>query len=97
MQEVFHNVVGAAFRTSPQNDCVLCPRTRDSLWQAPLASKQDLNDAVSMARDALPRWAASSWETRQGLLRRFASLLSKHSEFLVSILAKETGKSVRTF
>lgn len=94
MLEIFYNIVGKECRTGDTSDRVTCPRTGDALWEAPLASETDLEDAVKSARAASSSWAATSVGVRQNLLRKFAAEITAQAAALSGILAQETGKSV---
>jgi acyl-CoA reductase-like NAD-dependent aldehyde dehydrogenase len=94
MQEQFFNIVGAERRSSEANEHTICPRTGKALWEAPLASSKDLEDAVSAAQTSSKSWAKTDFDLRQNLLRKFASEITAQTTFLSEILSRETGKTV---
>lgn len=89
----FFNIVGGKPRTADQSHQVIDPRTEESLWSVPLASRLDLDDAVEAGRKAFKTWKRSTVPERQALIRDVAKVILANSDLLVSILMKETGKS----
>lgn len=55
-------------------------------------STEAVDDAVTVARDALPGWSATPWRERAAVLRRFARLVSRESEGLARLITREMGK-----
>jgi len=94
MQLQFFNVIDDGLRGSEKTHRVLDPRTEQELWECPIASAQDFEDAVTAARKAFTSWGQTSLAERQALLEKMAVNLEEHMEELADILAKETGKSV---
>jgi len=93
MQLQFFNVIDDELRGSEKTHRVLDPRTEQELWECPIASAQDFEDAVTAARKAFTSWGQTSLAERQALLEKMAVNLEEHMEELADILAKETGKS----
>ncbi|KAK0387433.1 hypothetical protein NLU13_5745 [Sarocladium strictum] len=89
----FFNTVGAEKRGAEQHSSVLDPRTKDTLWDAPVADDKDLDDAVRAAREAFKSWKALAVEKRQAYVAALADVISANRSEIHSILAKETGKS----
>ena len=52
----------------------------------------DVEEAVAVAREALPKWARESHTRRIELVRRFANQVRKQAEPFAELIAKETGK-----
>ena|ERR1700753_1727489 len=94
MEPQFFNVINDELRGSKETHRVANPRTEELLWDAPVASAQDLDDAVSSALKAFPAWAKSTTAERQAALVKLGEVLRDHEEELTDILMKESGKSV---
>jgi len=62
------------------------------IWKGYAGSKQDISQAVSAARSAFPKWAATDLQERIALLRRFADKLADEANRLSQVIAQETGK-----
>lgn len=90
--EKFYNIVDAKQRTSKNLHHGINPATGEELWDLPIATEQDLNDAVVAAKKAFPAWRDTPVEKRKELLLKFADLFSQHSEEFTDLLCKETGK-----
>ncbi|TLD33680.1 hypothetical protein PspLS_00925 [Pyricularia sp. CBS 133598] len=91
----FFNIINGQRRGAGAGgvDRVIDPRTEEPLWEVPIGSAEDLEDAVTAARAALPGWTATKPEERQKLLAKMAETLGANMEFLVGVVMKETGKS----
>lgn len=90
----FGNIINGEVRESDQNSHGIDPRTEDKLWAFPIASSQDLDDAVRAAQDAFPTWAETKIHHRQNVLLDLAELLHREKKLMSEIVSKETGKSV---
>jgi acyl-CoA reductase-like NAD-dependent aldehyde dehydrogenase len=94
MEPQFFNIINDELRGSEQTLQGTDPRTEEPLWPCPVASNQDFEDAITAAEKALPGWAKTTVAERQACLQKLADVITKHSEELIEILAKESGKSV---
>ncbi|CEJ83817.1 Putative Aldehyde dehydrogenase [[Torrubiella] hemipterigena] len=68
------------------------PATGQPLWEVPVASKKDLDDAVGHAREAFKAWSKTSHEERSKLMVAFAEAIEKHTPELINLLTTEQGK-----
>lgn len=89
----FSNIVNNTLRGSEKHAQVVDPRTEEELWDVPLATAQDLQEAVDAARAAFPAWAAVPWAERAALLEKMAVVMEDNAEELAQIITRETGKS----
>ncbi|PYH88410.1 aldehyde dehydrogenase [Aspergillus ellipticus CBS 707.79] len=92
----FHNIIAGQPRTAPTSYSGISPLTRARLWDAPVATEQDVDDAVAAARAAFPAWAAKTYAERTELLEKFADLYLQHAESFIELLMAETGRSRQT-
>ncbi|KAG9205570.1 hypothetical protein B5807_01930 [Epicoccum nigrum] len=90
--EKFYNVVNGENRGSNEIHHGINPATGQELWDVPIASNQDLNDAVAAAKKAFPAWKATPTEKRKELLGQLIGLFQQHEDDFVSLLCKESGK-----
>ena len=88
----FTNFVNGRPRSSSKSYHGINPSTEEALWSAPLASEQDLNDAVNAAQEAFPSWSRTPFETRCQLLKDYAEALRAHEKDFTNLVMKETGK-----
>lgn len=92
----FYNIINGERRSSSNVHQCTDPRTEEPLWDAPLATQEDLDEAVAAARAAQPEWAKTTVAHRQSLLKKLGERLEEHRQELVDCLMRETGKSVRS-
>jgi len=92
--DTFHNVVNGELRGAKKTYYGLDPTTGDKLWDAPVASKQDVEDALIAARKAFKLWAKIPFEERVKTLRKFADAVKPHLDDFTELILKENGKPV---
>jgi len=90
----FYNIVDGKQRGSEQIHHGINPSTGQELWDVPIASEQDLNDAVAAAKKAFPAWRDTPLEKRKEALVKVAELYQQHHEEFTNLLSKESGKPV---
>lgn len=91
----FYNVIDGENRSSKEFYRGIDPSTGKELWDAPVATKQDLEDSVVAARKAFDGWRDTPFEKRIEKLKSYGDALKPHFEKFTDILMKETGKPVR--
>ena len=81
-------VPGQSGRSLP----VFNPATGEQSGTVPLASAEEVNQAVAAARAAFPAWAATPPLRRARILNRFLRLLEESEERIASAITAEHGK-----
>lgn len=89
----FFNVIDGKTRDSKDHHQVIDPRTEEPLWDAPLATSQDLDDAVEAAARAFKTWKKSSTAERQQAVHDVANVILENVDILTEVQMRETGKS----
>ncbi len=90
---VQHWVGGASFAgTSTRTAPVYNPALGVVAREVSLATKADLDEAVAVAKAALPAWAATPVGKRQQIMFAFRERLNARKEELAAILTAEHGK-----
>lgn len=92
-EHAFFNIVGDESRAGKDHQRAANPRTEEELWDVPDASKQDLDDAVRVARQAFKTWRKKTLAERHAVMTAVSRVLKDNAELLSSILLQETGKS----
>lgn len=92
-QVEFFNVIGGGPRGAQESHQVEDPRTEAALWDSPVASAQDLDEAVEAGHAAFTTWGRSTLAERAEVLNAVAKVLYDNDELLTNILLRETGKS----
>ncbi|MDT5126693.1 MAG: hypothetical protein QOH54_2337, partial [Mycobacterium sp.] len=78
----------AAADTAP----VYNPATKAVIARVPLASKEQLDDAVAAAEAAFPRWAATPLADRQAVVAAIGDRLEQRAQDFIELLTSEQGK-----
>jgi acyl-CoA reductase-like NAD-dependent aldehyde dehydrogenase len=90
--EKFYNTVDGKQRGSKEIHHGVNPSTGEELWDVPIATEQDFNEAVASAKKAFPAWRDTPIEKRKELLLKYADLCGQHAEEFTTLLCKESGK-----
>lgn len=69
------------------------PATGRIMCQVARSTEADVRQAIALARQAQPAWAATTVVRRGDLLRQIALLMREHRTEIAGLVAKETGKS----
>lgn len=92
------NTAAADLRESTGNDpghrsiAVINPATEETVAQVPEATSQEIDNAVRIAKAAMPAWAGLPHAARQDLCRQIAQKIADNAEDLAEILTIEQGK-----
>ncbi|KAI1381644.1 aldehyde dehydrogenase [Hypoxylon crocopeplum] len=89
----FFNVIDGKPRPSKDYHQVIDPRTEEPLWDAPIATSQDLDDAVEAATRAFKTWKKSTTAERQKAVHDVANCILENVDILTEVQMRETGKS----
>lgn len=88
----YRMLVGGRLVHAAQRLDVLNPATECVIAQAPDASPDDLDKAVTAARAAFPGWAATHIAARRNVLQRIADAIETNLDPLKRLLTAEQGK-----
>ncbi len=88
----FAMTINGQMVTTDNTQPVYNPATRSVFAQVPDASRTQLDEAVSAARQAFGLWRQTPVEERQAALERFADLLEENAEGFMALLTREQGK-----
>lgn len=69
------------------------PATAEILANGPLASGEDVNDAVAAASAAFPAWRRTPAQSRIQFLFKFRALLEEHGDEVARLTTQENGKT----
>jgi 1-pyrroline-5-carboxylate dehydrogenase len=88
------NVIGGEERDGEGTFEIRSPINRDILLGTfAKGTRQDVRDAVAVARAAQPAWFRLGWERRLEILRRAAELISERQMEYAGLMAIEVGKT----
>ena len=88
----FAMTINGQMVTTDNTQPVYNPATRSVFAQVPDASRAQLDEAVSAARQAFGSWRQTPVEERQAMLERYADLLEENAEGFIALLTREQGK-----
>ncbi|PLS16812.1 methylmalonate-semialdehyde dehydrogenase (CoA acylating) [Bacillus sp. M6-12] len=93
--EVLKNFVGGILveSASAKFEDVPNPATGELLARVPLSTREDLEHAVNVAREAFKSWKKVAVPQRARILFRYQQLLTENWEELATLVTKENGKS----
>lgn len=90
----FGNVIGGIVSKTVKTRSSINPSTGESLFDAPVSTAKDVDDAVKAARKAFPAWSRKSMDERSELLLAYAAAIDDHIEAFSNLLTLEQGKPV---
>lgn len=70
----------------------LSPYNNQTIWEGQSATAQQVESAVSSARQAFIEWKKRPFEEREAIVLAFAEKVKERSEDIAIAIAKETGK-----
>lgn len=91
----FQNVIAGNLRGSERIHRGVNPSDRVPLWEVPIASVEDLNEAVKASQNAFKSWSKTAWEERQKCLVLLRDELLKNKLEMCKLVMLEAGKPVR--
>lgn len=70
------------------------PATNEKLWSVPIATSQDVDDAVESAQRAFETWSETPFKKRNELVNKFKEHYLSYADEMTDLMCKETGKPV---
>jgi len=88
------SLINGEWRTSSDNSTVkvLNPSTNDVVAEVTRLTKADVEEAISIAEQALIGWRKKTAKERSNLLRRWFDLIIENTEDLATLMTAEQGK-----
>lgn len=94
VEELHHFVNGEQVEgTSGRYSNVYNPSTGEVIAQVPLATKDEVKNAIEVAKKAFPAWKKTSSGKRAEIVLKFRQLLKEHEEELIEVICQESGKT----
>ena len=95
MQDLTHYIDGAHVAgTSGRFSEVFNPATGEIQARCPLASAEEMAQAVAVAQAAQPAWGATNPQRRARVMMEFVRLLNRDMDKLAEALSREHGKTL---
>ena len=70
------------------------PATKSKLWEVPIATHQDVDDAVAAANEAFKAWSETPFDERRELIQHYGDALKEYEKEFTDLIQKECGKPV---
>jgi acyl-CoA reductase-like NAD-dependent aldehyde dehydrogenase len=93
----FSNVINGKLVGTSKTRNGINPATKKPNFDVPVASPQDLDDAVAAAKAAFVKWSKTTIEERKEAVKQYAKALEEHTEQFAKLLTTEQGKPVSVF
>lgn len=93
----FQNVVNGKLVDTKETRKTVNPSTLEELPPVPVATAEDVDEAVEAAKKAQEAWAEVPWAERQKVLNNYADALEGLVAEFAQLIVKEQGKSVSNF
>ncbi|MGC8202803.1 CoA-acylating methylmalonate-semialdehyde dehydrogenase [Aliiroseovarius sp. PTFE2010] len=95
MIELTHFIDGKHVKgTSGRFTDVFNPATGEVQAKVPLATVDELNDAVARAAEAQKKWGATNPQRRARVIMKFGQLINEHMDELAELVSREHGKTL---
>lgn len=88
----FYNIVDGKHRSSSRTHNGINPSTKEPLWDVPVGSQDDVDDAVVAGTRAYKQWSRKSIAERKDICRKFVELWAGYEDEMTELLMKESGK-----
>ncbi|WP_086315338.1 methylmalonate semialdehyde dehydrogenase [acylating] [Enterococcus sp. 7F3_DIV0205] len=90
------NYIGGEWKSSRTEvyETVYNPATKEKLCEVPLSTKEDLEEAVTVAKEAFKIWKELAVPRRARILFNYQQLLIKHKSELARLITLENGKNL---
>ena len=95
MEEITHFINGAHVKgTSGRFTEVFNPATGEVQAKVPLATVEEMNDAIAKAAEAQIKWAATNPQRRARVMMKFGALINENMDKLAELVSREHGKTL---
>ena len=91
----YKNLVNGEWKSSEKEITIYSPINQEELGTVPAMSQAEVDEAMQVARAALPAWRALSAVERAAYLHKTAAILERDKEEIGTILAKEVAKGIK--
>jgi acyl-CoA reductase-like NAD-dependent aldehyde dehydrogenase len=90
----FHNVINGKLVGSSKTRHGINPATKKPLAEVPIATQEDVDNAVAAARAAFKTWSKTSLEERVAAINAYAqAFVALHDDF-ANLITTEMGRPV---
>lgn len=94
MSEETTMFINGEWVSSDETVAVINPATEESIAEVPVATDQDIQAALTAAKESQRAWGRLTGVERGAILRRWADLLDENKERISRIISQEVGKPI---
>ena len=88
----FYNIVDGKQRGAKSVHNGINPATQEKLWDVPIATQQDVDDAVEAGLRGFKVWSQTPIEKRKEAMLKFVDLYESYEKDFTDLMCKECGK-----
>lgn len=93
---VFANTINGKASLDGKKAQAVNPSTRRPLWDVPVATNDDIENAVAAAKEAFETWSRTHWNERANYLNKAKEVLMDIRDDMAELIRQEAGKPVST-
>lgn len=93
---VFANTVNGKACSNGKKVQAINPSTRCQLWDVPVATDDDIENAVIAAKEAFKTWSRTHWTERAKHINKAKEALMEIRDDMAELIMQEAGKPVST-
>ncbi|EKG21047.1 hypothetical protein MPH_01676 [Macrophomina phaseolina MS6] len=90
----FYNTINGKLTTTEKLRQGVNPATLEPLYDSPVATPKDVDDAVEAAQEAFKSWKKTTWAERKKAVTAFADAFLANKDEFARLLTKEQGKPI---
>ena len=90
----YSNTINGKLTSTKQTRHGINPATGKPNPEVPVSTAEDVDAAISAAKEAFKSWSQTSWDERSKAVGGFADALEKHAADFAKLLTQEQGKPV---
>lgn len=90
----FYNIVIGEKRSSKEVSHGFNPNTQADLWDVPIATDKDVEEAIQTAKTAFKSWSKTTLAERSTLIKKYAAAIKPYLGELGDLVMQEIGKPV---
>ncbi len=90
----FYNTIDGKLTGTEKTRHGINPANGKPNAEIPVATPQDVDNAVAAARKAFKTWSKTPWDRRKKAVVDFADALEQHTDDFAKLLTQEQGKPV---
>lgn len=93
---VFANTINGKACLNGKKAQAINPSNRRPLWDVPVATDDDIENAVTAAKEAFETWSRTRWNERSEYLNKAKEALMEIRDDMADLIMQEAGKPVGT-